>query len=99
MLNDDEPTNNELWAELAKVERQRDSITEDLKDVLRLVLHIKGCMCACGKYATMVRIYCNDNAGVCDDCARRMNLMHVVELINHTAALRRIAQIAKETLP
>jgi hypothetical protein len=96
-VNEDEPTNNELWAELAKAERQRDSVTEDLKEVLRLVLHIKGCICACGKYATMVLV--REHMGICDECSKRRNLMGVVELIHHTPAMRRIAQIAKETLP
>jgi hypothetical protein len=40
-----------------------------------------------------------EHMGICDECSKRRNLMGVVELIHHTPAMRRIAQIAKETLP
>lgn len=95
MFND-EPTNNELWSELAKAERQRDSANEDLKEVLRLVLKMNGCALRCGRYATKYTV--ETGIGICDTCAERRAFTGAMDL-PHSDDLRRIAQIAKETLP
>jgi len=95
VISDDEPTNNELWAELAKAERQRDSVTEDLKEVLRLVLKINGCACRCGGYATKHTV--ETGIGICDTCAERRSFTGAMDL-PHAEDMRRVAQIAKETM-
>lgn len=94
MLTDDEPTNNELWAELAKGERQRDSVNEDLKEVLRLVQKMHGCFLCSYGYATS---HISDTE-ICDACVERASIKGNMDL-PHADAMRRIAQIAKETLP
>jgi len=92
--SDDEPTNNELWAELAKAERQRDSVTEDLKEVLLIVRKMHGCFLCCVGYATS---HISDTK-ICDACIERASIKGNMDL-PHADDLRRIAQIAKETMP